>query len=113
MVAFYEFDGQPFALRIQAETVPQVEAPESVVSERHVVYSDLTVLDVGGSGPRRFRCTVRLAPSEVVAFEGKRLRTGPLTVAGVTWASATLLRLTNHQMTPKGEYHFYDAEWVL
>lgn len=111
-MAYYEFAG--FAFRPRAsDGQPMVSASGLLSSERHVPYSNFTVLDLGGRTPRRFATSIRLDPDQVIAFEGLIGTTGPLTVAGIEWSSATLLAMDNHTMTPGGEYHFYDASWIL
>lgn len=119
----YEFVGVKFGPRI-TDLVPQVDPPEVVSGERHVPYSSITVLDIGGRGPRRFKASIRVAAVDRVAFEELIGTTGTLYVANIPWPQATLMKLGSHTMTPRGrtteagflldgESHFYEAEWTI
>jgi hypothetical protein len=98
---------------VAAEFQPLVTAPGLASSVRHVPYSALNVLDLGGKTERRFATKIRVAPGDVAAIELALGATDALTVAGVAWPSATLVKLDGHAMTPRGEWHLYDAEWVV
>jgi len=119
----YEFVGLKFGPRVQ-DLVPQVIPPEVISGERHVPYSNITVLDLGGRGPRRFKSSIRVASIDRVAFEDLVGSTGTLYVATIPWPQSTLMKLDNHTMTPlgqhtdtdfvlDGQWHFYDAEWTI
>jgi hypothetical protein len=107
--AFGDIDFHPVAVEFQ----PMVSAPGLASSVRHVPYSNLNILDSGGKLERRFATRIRVAPGDIGIIEAALDTTDTLTVAGVTWPSATLLKLDGHTMTPGGEWHFYDAEWVV
>jgi hypothetical protein len=124
MTAFYEFRGTPFAPRLTGDTVPAMGPPLPVFSERHVPYSQVNILDMGGFGARRWAANIRLVPENVDTMMNKLMSTGDLIVQGETWANATLVKLDNHQVTPRArsgvtapdwepDYHFFDAEWVI
>jgi len=108
----YSFMTIPFGPRAE-DLIPRPDPPETVYGIRHVPYSDTNILDIGGKGPRRFKTDIRLLPENVAAFENTLLETGPLVLNEVTWTTATLVSLTGHTMTPRGEYHFFSAEWIV
>jgi hypothetical protein len=123
VMAFYQFGTVEFGAK-QTDLVPAVNAPTPNITERHVPYSNTTILDSGGFGPRRWAITIRLVPENASAMQNLLLATLPLTVAGQVWPNATLIKLDNHQITPRQrsaedlpafvpQYHFFDAEWVI
>lgn len=112
MPAYYQFSTLVLHPRA-ADEQPMVSAPETILSERHVPYSDLNILDIGGKSFRRWAVKLRVAPDDITALEALLLVSAELTVAGVTWPRATLTSLTNHTMTPMAEWHQYDATWVV
>jgi hypothetical protein len=95
------------------EAQPMVGAPGLASSVRHVPYSDLQILDLGGRTERRYAAKIRVVPGDVETIEAMLGATFSLTVAGVLWPSATLIKLDGHTMTPRGEFHQYDAEWIV
>jgi hypothetical protein len=122
-MAFYQFGEVEFGMK-QVDLVPAVNAPTPNITERHVPYSNTTILDSGGFGPRRWAATIRLEAEDAPAIQNLLLETLPLTVAGQVWPNATLIKLDNHQITPLqrspadlpdfvAQYHFFDAEWVI
>ena len=121
-MAFYEFQGIPWGPMI-SDYVPRPSVPAPFVSERHVPYSNITVVDFGGFGPRRLACRIRVGYQDRASFEATITTTGPLVLTGVSWSLATLIKLENHQVTPlpvvaelptfEGMYHTYDAEWII
>lgn len=111
-MAEYSFDGILFGPKVDG-LLPQPNAPESVVTERHIPYSDATVIEFGGKGPRRYTINIRLLPENVTAFEDRLQQEGVLVLNGESWGTATLMSLTNHTMSPREEYHFYDATWII
>jgi hypothetical protein len=96
-----------------SDAQPLVTAPALANSVRHVPYSGLNILDLGGRLERRYASKIQVAPGDVAAIELALGTTDTLTVAGVEWPSATLVKLDGHAMTPRGEYHQYNAEWVV
>jgi hypothetical protein len=115
MPAYYQFKTLVFGPRISGE-VPAVDPAELISGERHIPYSNLTVIDLGGRGPRRFKCTIRVTESDLVAWEDALGTTGDLYVAGQLWPLATLMKLGGHNRTPLDAapvWHFMEAEWVI
>jgi hypothetical protein len=108
----YFFGATPFHPAV-AEAQPMVTAPGLASSVRHVPYSNLNILDLGGKTERRYAVKIQVEPEDVATIEAALGTTDTLTVAGVVWPSATLIKLDGHTMTPRGEYHHYDAEWVV
>lgn len=111
-MAFYEFDGIHFGAVAQ-EQQPVVSPPESLYSVRHIPYSNRVVLDLGGKGARYYRSRIRVAPFNVAFIEAALHTTASLTVAAAVYPSATLTKLENKAQTPRGEYYFYDAEFLI
>lgn len=111
-MAEYSFDGIPFGPRSEG-LQPQVQPGPSIYTERHIPYSTATVLEMAGTGPRKYAAPIRLPPEDVVAFEERIQAEGVLVVNGVNWGTATLVSLANHVITPRDEWHFYDAEWII
>lgn len=96
-----------------SDWVPQVDPGELFSSERHVPYSDYNVIDVGGRGPKKWKARVRIRPDDVQWIEPLLGKTAALTVNGVTYAKALMTALSNHQVSPLGEWHAYDAEFTI
>lgn len=109
MAEYYEFNAVKFGPRI-SDMVPQV-SPTLKYGERSVPYSNTTILDIGGRGASTYQAEIRVAPTDVAAFEAQLGEEGLLILAGVEYPGATLIRLQNHIVTPFGEWHFYEAEW--
>jgi hypothetical protein len=93
--------------------MPLVSPPKLAYSVRHIPYSDFQVLDQGGKTERRYKHAVLVAGGDVGAWEAMLGTTDVLTVAGVEWPSATLVDLGEHTMTPYGDRHQYQPEWVV
>jgi hypothetical protein len=108
----YSFNGVPFGPRSE-EKQPKVSAPTPYSGLRHVPYSNFDVLDKGGKGSRTYAAEIKLLPENVAAFEDMLLEDGPLVVWGATWPTATLIELEGHGATPRGEYEWYNAKWVV
>lgn len=112
---WYQFGSLPFLPR-QSDNVPAVDPGDLIFGERHVPYSDINIIDIGGRAPRRYKCTIRVNPDQVTAWEASQGVTASLWVMDQEYTSATLVKLTNHQRTPlnvEPVYHFYDAEWAI
>lgn len=115
MPAYYQFKSLVFGPRISGE-VPSVDPAELVSGERHVPYSNLNIIDLGGRGPRRFKCTIRIPPEDFSAWDNALGSAGDLYVAGTLWTPATLMKLGGHVRTPLDAapvWHFMEAEWVI
>lgn len=111
-MAEYSFDGLAFG-PIASGLVPRISPGDLQYTERHVPYSQLNVVDEGGSLASRYTTQIRILGANVAAWEAKRGASGPLVVDGAAPIDALLVRLGNHQMSPRREYHLYDAEWVI
>lgn len=112
---YYQFGALAFTPK-QSDFVSGVEPGEMQYGERHVPYSNINIIDLGGKTSRRWKATIRVAPTDVVAWESAQGQTAELWVMGTQWHSATLVKMGNHQRTPLEAgpiWHFYDAEWVM
>lgn len=109
----YTFAGVRFGPKAEdAETL--VDPYVTYTSERHVPYSNLTVFDVGGrAGARHYKLTVRISPAVVAGFEALLLVTDTLVVNGASYPEATLISLSNKKITPRREFYWFDAEWLV
>jgi hypothetical protein len=115
MPAYYQFGSLVFGVRQSAE-VPAVDPGELIYGERHIPYSNFTVLDIGGRGPRRFKCTIRIPASDQFSWDDALGTTTDLYVAGQLWSPATLVKMGSHTRTPleaSPVYHFFEAEWAI
>ena len=112
-MAYYEFDSLEFKPRV-SEAQPLVTPGESFYSLRHIPYSNANVLHLGGIGAYTYGpIEIRLEPSQVAAFVSKIHTTHELIVAGVEYANATLIQLTNKVTDPHGTYVWFTAMWVI
>lgn len=113
-MASYTFGGIACAPRAD-QFVPQVNPGESLYSVRPIPYANgASVLDLGGTGVRRYGpVEVKVAPASYAAFAALVQTTGTLVVNGTTYSNATLVSLTNHQISVLNDWHFVTAEWVI
>lgn len=112
-MAYYEFGGIVIKPRFE-EFMPQVFPAENLYSLRHIPYSDANVLDLGGKGVRKYGpIDIRIDPDDASALEALSQQTDELIVAGITYPTAILISLTNKRMTPRNEWIYYTAEWVI
>lgn len=81
--------------------------------ERHIPFSDQSVLDLGGRSPRHYAARIRATISNYVAIENQVGTTTTLVLGGIEYDNATLVKLDNVRQTPFGEYVLADAEWIL
>lgn len=95
------------------QVVPQVNAGESLYSVRQIPHSLHSVLDLGGIGVRRYAAEVILDPADAADFEALLQASDELVVNDVTYARATLVGLTNKQVTPRNDRVIYSAEWIV
>lgn len=96
------------------QTVGQVNPGESLYSVRNIPYSSASVLDLGGLGVRRYGpIEVKVLPADWADFEALLQTSDELVVNGTTYARATLVSLTNHQVTVRNDFHFVTAEWIV
>jgi hypothetical protein len=94
--------------------VAQVNPPESLYSVRNIPYSSASVLDLGGLGVRRYGpIEVKIAPADWADFQALLQASDELIVNDTTYARATLISLSNHVITPRGEWHFVTAEFIV
>lgn len=119
----YEFDGIKFG-PVMNDRIPSVDR-DLVYGERHVPYSDKTIVDIGGYGPNRFSSTIRVGRMDVTSFRLRLGRTASLYIANVHYPHAVLIKLASHTMTPRqffspgpgwqldGIYHYFEAEWIM
>jgi hypothetical protein len=108
----YQFSGVPFSPRA-GDLIPQLEQGALQFSARHVPYSSFNVIDLGGLAERRFKAQIRLTPANAPVFVGLLGTTGEIVINGTSFLGGTLVSLSNHTVTPRLEWHFYDAEWVV
>lgn len=109
----YTFGGVKFGPRAE-EAIPRVNPPETFVSERHVPYSNFSIVDLGGkAGVRHVAASVRLTPALMGPFEALLLVTDTLVWDLVEYPGATLVKLENKRITPRREYYWVDAEWLV
>lgn len=92
---------------------PMVEPGKQFYEVRHIPYSTLNVVDNGGVGERRYKTRVRVTPDKVAEWEALKGSTAPLTVGGTYYPTAFMADLSNHTMTPHGEFHEYDCDWIV
>jgi hypothetical protein len=112
-VAEYSFAGIDCPPRVD-QTVGQVNPGESLYSVRNIPFSSASVLDLGGIGVRRYGpIEVKVAPADWAAFEALLQESGELIVNGTTYSRATLVDLTNHQVTARNDHHFVSALWIV
>jgi hypothetical protein len=111
-MAAYTFDGIACAPRVD-QMAPQINPGESLYSVRSIPYSAASILDLGGIGVRRYAAEVKVDPDDAAAFELLLQETAVLVVNGVTHSSATLVSLSNKQVTARNDWVFYSAEWIL
>jgi hypothetical protein len=112
--ALYNFAGVSFGPFIQ-DWVPRTNRTMNV-SLRHIPYSDVNILDLGGRNPNTFSAVVIVEDADHVAFQALLGVTASLMLNGNTHPSATLTKLESHEMTPLDNgtrKHRYQAEWVL
>lgn len=96
------------------QTVGQVNPGESLYSVRNIPFSGASVLDLGGIGVRRYGpIEVRVDPDDAADFEALLQASDELVVNGVTYARATLVSLTNKQVTARNDWVFYTAEFIV
>jgi hypothetical protein len=111
-MAAYTFDGIACAPRVD-QMAPQINPGESLYSVRSIPYSAASILDLGGIGVRRYAAEGKVDPDDAAAFELLLQETAVLVVNGVTHSSATLVSLSNKQVTARNDWVFYSAEWIL
>jgi hypothetical protein len=121
MAEAYEFKTLKFGPPV-SDRIPQVDR-ELIFGERHVPYSDKTILDIGGYGPNRYASSIRVLAADVAAWRLALGTTGNLYIANVLWTGATLVKLGSHSMIPRqqfagtwqldGQYHYFEAEWIM
>lgn len=122
MAEAYEFRGLKFGPPMN-DRLPQVDR-ELIFGERHVPYSDKTILDIGGYGPNRYASTIRVNAEDVAQWRLALGQSGDLYIANVLWTGAVLVKLGGHSMIPRqtfvgpgwnldGQYHYFEAEWIF
>jgi hypothetical protein len=112
-LASYTFDNITCAPRID-QMVGQVNPGESLYSVRNIPYSSSSVLDLGGLGVRRYGpIEVKVDPDDAADFEALLQESAELVVNGTTYARATLVELSNKQVTARNDWVFYTAQWVV
>lgn len=111
MPAFYEWAGLAFGPKI-SDAIP-IPSGELSVTERHIPYSDASVIDIGGRLPRHYATTIRINPNDYVAFDAALGQTADLYLANQLYPAATLVKLSAPQSTIHGEWILCEAEWVL
>lgn len=112
--SLYAFAGVPFGPHIQ-DWIPRPSRSVNY-SLRHVPYSDINILDLGGRNPKTFETTVIVEEDDANAFINLLGVTASLKINGNTHPSCTLTELANHQMTPRDDgtrKHRFDAKWIL
>lgn len=111
-MAAYTFDGINCAPRVD-QMAPQVNPGESLYSVRNIPFSAASVLDLGGIGVRRYQAEVKVDPDDAADFEALLQESAVLVVNGVTYSRATLVELSNKQVTARNDFVFYQATWVV
>jgi hypothetical protein len=112
-MAYYEFGGVPFGPQAE-EFQPIASRGDNQFSIRHIPHSNANVLDLGGRLPSYFGpVNIRVDPLDAVSLEALSQATDDLTVAGISYPSATLVNLTNKRLTPRGEWVYYTAHWII
>jgi len=112
-VAEYTFAGIDCPPRVD-DMVAQVNPAESLYSVRNIPYSNASVLDLGGLGVRRYGpIEVKIDPVDWTAFEALLQASDVLVVNGTTYSRATLISLSNRRITPRGEWYFVTAEFIV
>ena len=111
-MAAYTFDGIDCAPRVD-QMAPQVNPGESLYSVRSIPYSTSSVLDLGGIGVRRYVAEVKVHPDDWADFQALLQESAVLVVNGTTYSRATLVSLTNHQVTARNDWHLVQAEWIV
>lgn len=112
MTAYYQFDNAPFAPLIPDGMIP-IPSGEYNYGLRHIPWSDSDVLDLGGRSARHYSARIRCTVANYVAMDNLLGTTATLTLGGIEYDSATLVKLNNVAQTPRGEYVEADAEFVL
>lgn len=111
------FDGQSFmGIPWSVEQVGgQIPLPtrESFVNTRHIPWSDKTVIELGGLGPRMLRCKAWVDQANLEAFQLCIQQTGTLVYRGNTHASSTLLRIDSRSMLIGEEGTSFDVEFLV
>jgi hypothetical protein len=108
----YFWGGVPFGPAVQ-DSVSMPDPGELLQGERHVPYSTFNVIDLGGTTTPRYRAAILLLPQYAGRFMASLGQTSALVIDGTTYETAVLLGLTGHTMTPRREFHMFQAEWAL
>lgn len=109
----YSFGGVDFG-PTPSEHQLLVGPAENFFSLRHVIYSNANVLDLGGVGANVYGpIDIRVDPDDEATLRTKLHTTASLTVADVVYPSATLVQLTGRSQTPRGEWFYFTAQWVI
>jgi len=112
-VAEYSFAGIDCPPRVD-QTVGQVNPGESLYSIRNIPSSNASVLQVSGIGVRRYGpIEVKVLPADWADFQALLQTSDELVVNGTTYSRATLVELSNHQVTARNDFHFVTALWIV
>lgn len=94
-------------------TTLSVDAAVAEVAETHIPGSNINILDIGGMRAARIQRRIKIDHANVASWRTARNTVATLTLVGVSYGSALLEQLTEHDEEIDLTCDYFTAQWVL